>query len=232
MIDALFISPHFDDAVFSCGGQLYDRTQRGERVVVVTICAAPPPAGDLSPFAASLHARWSQAGQFSFDRAAEDRAALAVLGATPLHLNFHDCIYRRAPGSNWLYDSEAAIFGELSPLESAVVEAVAGELAKVGPLASRAEIYLPFGVGHHVDHQLARAAAERWLSQTGRRFHHYADYPYAESVAGGIEVSITDSAQEAKIAAVRAYASQLSSFCADEAKLIKSLGIWTERLFD
>ncbi|MBI3244271.1 MAG: PIG-L family deacetylase [Chloroflexi bacterium] len=232
MIGALFISPHFDDAVFSCGGQIYDRARRGERVVVATICAAPPPAGQLSPFAASLHERWSQSGLFNFDRAAEDRAALAVLGATPVHLNFHDCIYRRAPEGDWLYDSEAAIFGKLSPRESAMADEVAAALAAVGPLAPGAEIYLPFGVGNHVDHQLARLAAERWLSQTGQSFHHYADYPYAQSVAGGAEVAITESAKKAKLQAVRAYTSQLSSFWADDAKLTESAGNWTERLFD
>ena len=77
MIDALYISPHFDDAVFSCGSQIYDRIQRGERVVVVTVCAAPPPAlSELSPFAAGLHARWSASGQSNFDR-----AAIEIIGA-------------------------------------------------------------------------------------------------------------------------------------------------------
>ena len=124
------------------------------------------------------------------------------------------------------------IFGELSPRESAVIEAVASELAKVGPLASDVEIYLPVGVGNHVDHQLARVAAEKWLAQTSYRFHHYADYPYAQSVAGGVEVSITETAREAKIQAVRAYVSQLSSFWADDEILTESVGKWTERLFE
>ncbi len=232
MIDALYISPHFDDAVFSCCGQIYDRIQLGEKVVVVTVCAAPPPANELSPFAASLHARWSKSGHLSLDRAAEDRAALAELGATPLHLNFHDCIYRRSPGGAWLYDSESPIFGELSPSESSVVEAIADELPKVGPLASGAEIYIPFGVGNHVDHQLARVASEKWAAQTSRRLHHYADYPYAQSVAGGVEVRLSEAAKRAKIQAVRAYISQLSSFWANETAMVESVGGWVERLFE
>lgn len=233
MIDALYISPHFDDVVFSCGGQIYDRIQRGERVVVVTICAAPPPAlSELSPFAAGLHARWSVSGQSNFDRAAEDRAALAVLGAKPVHLNFHDCIYRRAAEGDWLYDSESAIFGKLSPRESTVVAAVTAALAGAAPLAPDGEIYIPFGVGGHVDHQLARTAAEQWLISTSHPFHHYADYPYAQSVAGGIERPITEAARQAKIQAMRAYASQLSSFWADEARMVEKVSGWAERVFE
>ncbi|MEK7326350.1 MAG: PIG-L family deacetylase [Chloroflexota bacterium] len=233
MIDALYISPHFDDAVFSCGSQIYDRIQRGERVVVVTVCAAPPPAlSELSPFAAGLHARWSASGQSNFDRAAEDRAALAVLGAEPVHLNFHDCIYRRSTEGDWLYDSESAIFGKLSPREATVVAAVAAALAGVEPLAPDAEIYIPFGVGGHVDHQLARVAAEQWLVNTRHPLRHYADYPYAQSVAGGIERPITQAARQAKIQAVRAYTSQLSSFWADEAVMAEKVSGWTERVFE
>jgi LmbE family N-acetylglucosaminyl deacetylase len=233
MIDALYVSPHFDDAVFSCGGQIYDRAQRGARVLVVTICAAPPPAPfELSPFAASLHARWSVSGQSNFDRAAEDRAALAVLGAKPVHLNFHDCIYRRSAKGDWLYASEAAIFGELSPRESTVAAAVAAALAGVGPLAPGVEIHIPFGIGGHVDHQLARVAAEQWLVNTRHPLRHYADYPYAQSVVGGIETPITEAARQAKIRAVRAYASQLSSFWADDEMMIASVSGWTERVFE
>jgi LmbE family N-acetylglucosaminyl deacetylase len=233
MIDALYVSPHFDDAVFSCGGQIYDRAKRGERVVVVTVCAALPPAlSELSPFAASLHARWIASGQSNFNRAAEDRAALAVLGAEPVHLNFHDCIYRRSAEGDWLYDSEPAIFGKLSPRESSVVAAVAAALAGVPPLAPGAEIYIPFGVGGHVDHQLARIAAEQWLVSTRHPLRHYADYPYAQSVAGGVERPITEAARQAKIQAVRAYASQLSSFWADEAVMAEKVGGWTERVFE
>ncbi len=233
MIDALYVSPHFDDVVFSCGGQIYDRIQQGERVVVVTVCAAPPPApSELSPFAASLHARWSASGQSNFNRAAEDRAALAVLGSEPVHLNFHDCIYRRSAEGDWLYDSETAIFGELSPREATVVAAVAAALAGVAPLAPDAEIYSPFGVGGHVDHQLARIAAGQWLINSRHRHHHYADYPYAQSVAGGIERPITEAARQAKMQAVRAYASQLSSFWVDEAMMVEKVSGWAERVFD
>jgi LmbE family N-acetylglucosaminyl deacetylase len=54
-------------------------------------------------------------------------------------------------------------------------------------------VYLPLTAGHHVDHQIVRAAGERWAtSPSGRRLRvaYYEDYPYAESpeeVASALE---------------------------------------------
>src|SRR5574341_1927891 len=201
MFDALYLSPHFDDAVLSCGAQIYDRRQRGERVAVVTVCAATPtPFEELSPFAASLHARWRQLGDF--DRAAEDREALGRLGATPIHLPFHDCIYRRAPTGEWLYTSEAALFGEASPLEASLINKLAGEFDRLA-LKPDATIFIPRAIGNHIDHQITRTAGERWCRARGRPFQYYADYPYAEAVPGGAKVPVSDEGRRQKIEAIR-----------------------------
>ena len=41
----LFISPHLDDVVLSCGGYIHRLTTSGEKVVIVTVIAADVPAG-------------------------------------------------------------------------------------------------------------------------------------------------------------------------------------------
>ncbi len=225
MLDALYLSPHFDDAVLSCGGQIYDRAQRGQQVAVVTLCAAPPP-GELSPFAASLHARWDH----SFDRAAEDREALGRLGAIPIHLPFHDCIYRRSPAGEWLYASEAALFGEVSAHESGLIDRLASELGRV-PLKPDSDIFIPRAIGNHVDHQIVRAAGEAWCRARGRSFQYYADYPYAAAAPGGMAVPISDAGRRQKIQAIRAYRSQLSSFWPDESTMFAAVNQWDERTF-
>ena len=229
---SLYLSPHFDDVVLSCGGQIYERTRRGERVAVLTVCAAPPPT-QLSPFAAGLHARWSAQGRF--DRAAEDRAALAVLNAKPIHLTIHDCIYRRSASGEWLYDSEEDIFGELSALEPTPAAAIAAELARTAPLVPGAEVFAPAAIGNHVDHRLVRAVADQWSNSANElRFFHYADYPYAASkaVAPGRMIALSDSARQAKIEALRQYRSQLSTFWKDESAMAEEVSRWAERVFE
>ena len=229
MFDALYLSPHFDDAVLSCGAQIWDRTARGEKVVVATVCAAPPPGPEgLSPFAFQLHQRWSRFGEF--DRAQEDWQAVARLGAETRHLRFHDCIYRRSPVGAWLYQSETAIFGEVSPSESSLAGEIAGAFARI-IVKGNAAIFVPYGIGHHVDHQLTRLAAEKWLGSESRSFQYYADYPYAEKASGGVEVPVSDEGRRRKIEAIRAYQSQLSSFWEDEAGMVARAIQWPERVF-
>ena len=233
MFDALYLSPHFDDAVLSCGAQIWDRTQRGERVAVVTVCAAPPPPPEqLSPFAASLHARWNKLG--TFDRAAEDREALARLDATPIYLNFHDCIYRRSPTGEWLYDSEADIFGSVSALEASLIDELAASFEAL-ELKPGAAIFAPRAIGNHVDHQIVRAAGEQWRRARrgfpGGSFRYYADYPYAESAPGGEEVQVSEAGRRQKIHALSAYLSQLSTFWPDEATMTAQVNQWSERSF-
>ena len=41
----LFISPHLDDVVLSCGGYIHRLTTSGEKVVIVTVITADVPAG-------------------------------------------------------------------------------------------------------------------------------------------------------------------------------------------
>ena len=77
----IYLSPHLDDAAFSCGGLIWEQVKAGETVEVWTICAGEPPEGELPPFARSLHDRWGTGGQTVARRRAEDQAACEVLGA-------------------------------------------------------------------------------------------------------------------------------------------------------
>jgi len=231
MFDAIYLSPHFDDVVLSCGAQIWDRVQRGEKVLVATICAAPPPpATGLSPYAASLHKRWRQAGDFN--RVEEDQLAIGQLQATPWHMRFADCIYRRSANGKSLYNSDTEIFGSISPQEWSLIDEVAQALAKFEQqLKPEAAIVVPRAIGNHVDHQLTRTAAEQWLRQRRFPFWYYADYPYAESVPGGEAVSISDEGKRHKIDATAEYQSQISSFWPNKTIMAQKVTDWGERLF-
>lgn len=227
MFDALYLSPHFDDAVLSCGAQIWDRTRRGERVAVVTVCAALQPA-QLSPFAQWLHQRWREAGEF--DRLSEDRRALTLLQAIPFHLSIPDCIYRQGPQGEWLYDSEEDIFGEVSSVEDYLIEELTTAF-QLFELKTEAAILIPYALGNHVDHQIVKRAGEAWGRGGGRSFQYYADYPYAAALPGGVGVSISAEGRRQKIEALREYRSQLSTFWLNEAEMIAKVSQWLERVF-
>ena len=79
--DWIYLSPHLDDAVFSCGGRIALQVRAGRRVWVVTVCAGSP-GGPLSDYAQVLHTYWGLAETDApAARREEDRAALARLGA-------------------------------------------------------------------------------------------------------------------------------------------------------
>lgn len=178
----IYLSPHLDDAAFSCGGLIWEQAQAGFDTQVWTVCAGDPPDGPLSPFAESLHQRWESGTAAGQVRREEDLMACQILGAAARHLPIPDCIYRRQPGSgDYLYASEESLFAELHPLEAALVESLADSLQAAlldGPPLTLS-LVCPLGLGGHVDHQLTRAVTERLTcSQLDCTTWYYADFPY------------------------------------------------------
>ncbi len=55
----IFLSPHFNDVVYSCGGTLGVQVSSGLHPLVITVFGGPPPANTpLSPFAQQVHGQW------------------------------------------------------------------------------------------------------------------------------------------------------------------------------
>ena len=174
--DKIYLSPHFDDAALSCGGQIYQHTSQGAAVLIVTIMAGDPPIVHVSGYAQSLHDRWQMASDAVEGRRAEDLAACRILGADALHWTTPDCIYRFHPHTGEsLYVSDEEIFGSIDPAELDLVEALAQQIQR---LPAHGRLVIPLTVGHHVDHQLTRMAAERSASYD--TLVYYEDYPYAQ----------------------------------------------------
>ena len=69
--DALYLSPHLDDAALSCGGQIAQATRRGARVLIVTVMAGDPPVDVENAYIASLHTRWELGRDAASQRRAE-----------------------------------------------------------------------------------------------------------------------------------------------------------------
>jgi LmbE family N-acetylglucosaminyl deacetylase len=177
----VYLSPHYDDASLSCGGAIYQQTQAGAPVLVITVCAAPPSPGEpLSAFAQSIHHNWGNPDDVVAVRQAEDHASMAVLGADYVRLNLNDCIYRGQPEqAEWYYNSGDQLFGQLHPDDLPLVERITTALEELAPTEPGTILYAPLGVGNHVDHQLVHRAA-RQLRQQGWRVAFYEDYPYVD----------------------------------------------------
>ena len=168
----IYLSPHFDDAVLSCGGLIFEQSRQGLQVEIWTIFAGDAPAGPLSPLALRCHADWGipDVHELVAARREEDLAAAAIVGAEIAHFSLPDCIYRRSADGEPLYPDE--VFVPFHPfdqgLDADIAAALAAELEPQDILVS------PLAIGDHVDHRLARLAAER----LDRPLRYYADIPY------------------------------------------------------
>jgi LmbE family N-acetylglucosaminyl deacetylase len=217
MTHQLYLSPHLDDAVLSCGGLIARQAARGDLVAVFSVCAGDPPVGELTPFAFELHRRWGGEGSPIAARRAEDRVACGRLGASAHHYHLPDAIYRRDAKGQALYSDEQAIFQQLRPEDQHWVDMISEALRGAAP--PEASIYCPLGIGGHVDHRLARLAAEA----IGRPLTYYRELPYAArqgelpsdlSLPAGQKalVDLIPEEIQAWASAIMEYRSQLTTF--------------------
>ncbi len=223
----VYVAPHSDDAVLSCGGAIHRQAAAGEAVQVVTLCGAEAePGRPLSAFALEQHEHWGHPPRPMALRRAEDGAALTLLSAEAWHLDYLDAVYRRGAEGQALYPDLDSLYGPLHPQDPILPEArgrLAERLAGLLPRDGEATVYFPLGIGRHVDHQLAHLAG-RALLAAGRRVAFYEDYPYAEwpgaldvalAAAGAgdwrLEMRPLDAADlAAKVSALAYYRSQLA----------------------
>lgn len=228
----VFLSPHLDDVVFSCGGLVWERVQAGDDVEIWTICAGDPLGDECSPFAKSLHKTWDLQDQVVQHRREEDKDACAELGATPRHFMFPDAIYRQSPErGEWLYPTEEAIFGGLDPVEKPLLDVLSLQLSR--EVVGVDLVVSPLGVGNHVDHELTRKAAHR----LERDLCFYADYPYVREAENKsilkvmaesedweeVQYPVSSSGLSAWKKASFSYQSQIRLFWKDEGVLAEGL---------
>jgi LmbE family N-acetylglucosaminyl deacetylase len=174
----VYLSPHFDDVVLSCGGLVWEQVKSGQKVEIWTVCAGmPQPDEPLSAFSQQLHERWQTGVSAVSTRKLEDQTAVGRLGAQPVYWHLPDCIYRRLPDGTWLVNGEDDLWQPLNPQEEPVVKELCAWLT--AHLLPGDQLVSPLTLGNHVDHHLVRAAVERAARQNNFPLYFYADYPYA-----------------------------------------------------
>ncbi len=227
----IIISPHFDDGVFSCGGTANQLAAAGHAVLVITMMGGLF-QGKLpdTPILADLHRRWQAGLDPLRQRQIEDERASKMLGVDFMHLPLPDCVYRLA-GDMALYPSEASLFGEVHGADYAprLLKGI-----QIPELETAAKVYLPLGVGHHVDHQIVREWGMTQLRDAPDKsvLRFYVEFPYSkadrstELALGAIDlplapadVVLSETEIRAKTRAIACYDSQISTFWEDLAAM-------------
>jgi len=224
MPTALFLSPHFDDAAFSCGGLLAQLGDAGWRTVMATAFTTTvlPAAGFA--LACQLDKGLGPEIDYMALRRDEDRAAAAILGVSDLRwLGLPEAPHRG-------YASAPELFGAVASADN-IWRTLAAEIAALVDEMQPSLVLAPQGLGNHVDHrQMIRAV----LQVSPPHLAFYRDTPYAIRNPGavayvnepgmqGCVVGIADGLQR-KIAASCAYASQVGFQFGSPASLEATLG--------
>lgn len=155
---AVIISPHLDDAVFSCGGMIAKFLQEGPVLV-------------LNVFTRYLSDLKIHGVVLGVERHNEETDAAHFLGFESRNLNELDAPFRRdayrklgnlfrtpvQQDMEWLPTLRQTIFTLLAELDFD-------------------QIYVPLGVGWHVDHMLTHLVFESWARRDN--LFYYEDAPY------------------------------------------------------
>ncbi len=139
----VYLSPHMDDAVLSCGGRIAMQVSRQERVLVVTAFSGGDnegkPAGKLSIPIRDLQSRRK-----------EDEIALGRLGADFIWLGYPDGIFGRS-----LPLLRYGLHLRARDRYATSIAALRTDLEKICQATSCRNLSIPLGIGQHIDHHLA-----------------------------------------------------------------------------
>lgn len=201
---ALFVSPHLDDVAFSVGAAFAALSKAGWHTILLTVFTKSVP--DPQGFALECQTDKGIAPDVDYMslRRAEDHRAAEILGAAEvIHLDHAEAQHRG-------YDSKEVLFDE--PFDEIVLE-----------LPEADELFIPQGIGGHVDHLLVVRATNHLEARRYRELPYgLADQDEAEGDAFA--------PSNRKLDACAAYASQLDFQFGGEAKMRAALGGAQERV--
>ena len=170
MRTALFVSPHLDDVVFSCGGTLALLADQGWQTIMATCFTATVAAPTGFALACQLDKGLGPEVDYMALRRQEDRHAAEILGVGGLRwLDLPEAPHRG-------YGSAPELFAELRG-DDDIWRELALRLGKLIEETAPQQIFAPQGLGGHVDHRQTIRAVQSVAGDVPVAW--YRDTPYA-----------------------------------------------------
>ncbi len=155
---AVIVSPHLDDAVFSCGGEI-DRLAKEGPVLVLNL---------FTRYLADIKIRGVVLGE---ERYQEEADAADFLGYESHNMGELDVTFRRDA-----YRSLGNIFRPPVDEDMAWLPELREKVFLFLAGLEFEQLYVPLGIGWHVDHVLTHLVFEPWAGRAGLLY--YEDAPY------------------------------------------------------
>ena len=212
-----YISPHYDDAVGSCGARMSRDKMENEVNLITVFSEVKKP---FSEYANMLHAYWNLKNPLS-DRENENINVCKFLKINNIMLGFFDSIYRTF-NNEYIYPSQESIFSKVSPLDSELIENIKNAILRY--ITKEDLIFFPLGVGSHVDHIIVSEVG-KILKSENYKVSFYLDFYYTgmlpemcESL-DEVKIKFDSNFVNDKINAVKLYKSQVHMLYGDESKI-------------
>ena len=189
----LFLSPHLDDAVLSCGMLIAANAGKRPMTVATLFTESAPAPHTRAARSFMRQCRAHNAACLFEERRREDLTVLGGLGVRGLHVGAADALFRRREtlltGANvWrrlppelyhrypTYRFDIAR-GRVSKGDRALISRLQNTVERLLEETEAQLLFCPVGVGHHVDHLIARTIGTMFPD----RAIFYSDFPYNQS---------------------------------------------------
>ncbi len=151
----IFISPHLDDAIFSCANLLLELKNKNVTIITVFTKATDnvptPQARDF------LKASMSDNPVDIFNkRAIEDINATKFVGAKHVHLGFLDAAWRTVDKKPVYANGKSQFSGKIAKKDIFLINQIKTKVLKIIPKRKKFILLAPLGIGGHADHVLVR----------------------------------------------------------------------------
>lgn len=159
---AIFLEPHSDDIALSISGTLYDLYRKGFEIIVYNIFSFTPPS--KSPLNDILN--FTERDYESIRKIENDSAFRKYLDCKLITLNLKSSKYRGY-----------RTFCQNPKDDDSSIEIITSLLKEINIKYPNSDVFIPAGIGNHVDHVLVRNLALKILKKP---ILMYEDYPYVK----------------------------------------------------
>jgi len=181
--DALFFSPHIDDAIFSCGGLILKLLKQKRRIAIINIFTK---ANDHKSKTDSIKQElkknnFKSAKKLYSSRKKSEREIARKINVDVFFLDFEDGLFRKNI-DGFLYPSYKNLFsGKINKNEKDIIEKIKN---KISPFTNNCKketaIYAPIGIGKHIDHIITKKV----IKQINKNLNIFLweDIPYSNNI--------------------------------------------------
>ncbi|MFZ5438239.1 MAG: PIG-L family deacetylase [Patescibacteria group bacterium] len=185
--DAVFFSPHLDDAIFSCGGLINQLSQKKDKIAIVNIFTK---AQDYKIQTEAIKnelkkAAYQSAKQMFLTRKKHEKNIANKLKIDVFCLDFIDGLFRKNQKDQFIYDSYQRLFsGVISQDDQLLIKKIQEKIFSfiINQTNKKTDLYLPIGHGGHVDHLIINHVFKNFNKNHTNNLFFWHDIPYANNI--------------------------------------------------